>query len=358
MNIASTFSGIAAFLLFPGLLVSCKNYKDYSYEGGTAVYSFVGAGGACTSSLVHGSYVPSLALNSSNTVQLQVNVSLIGTYSINTNSADGIAFTASGKFTVLGVQTINLIGKGKPVAAGNFLFQTPGASGCTFNINVAQKLAQYTLEGAPGVCSAFVVNGMYVAGTTLTAGYTVSVKVDVATPAAYSISTDTLDGIYFSAAGNFTNTGIQTIELQGFGTPTIPDALNFTTNTGFSACTFSLVVVTAQPAATYVLESNQDGSCSAYLVSGEFFSGQPLSGANRMALKVTVTVMGNYAVNTNTVDGFRFTGFGTFGITGPQLIELTASGTPFQKGIFSLTPMIIGPHPIGGNECNTSIEVK
>ena len=50
--------------------------------GGPAVFSLQGAGGNCLGDSVHGTYVKGTALNGTNTVDVKVNVTTIGTYNI------------------------------------------------------------------------------------------------------------------------------------------------------------------------------------------------------------------------------------------------------------------------------------
>ena len=181
--------------------------------------------------------------------------------------------------------------------------------------------------------------------------------VNVTAPGSYSINTDTLDDISFSQSGNFTMTGIQKVILKGSGTPSTPNIFTFTPGTGTSGCTFTLTVLTPGPPGTYVLESNQDHTCTGYSVSGIYFSGTPLTNTNTMAVKVTVTVLGNFTISTNTVNGMIFSYTGEFITLGSQIVVLTGSGTPVTAGTFTFTPQIIGPHPIGGETCTADVPV-
>ena len=119
------FALFIAFLLFLAcaiLYTSC--YKEYSYEGGpmsgiaggTAVYTLEGEGGNCTRPLINGTYTTGTALQPSTNIQLRVNVTTIGTYTLTTLLVNGIQFSTSGNFTVTGSQTITLTGSGTPLA--------------------------------------------------------------------------------------------------------------------------------------------------------------------------------------------------------------------------------------------------
>ena len=74
---------------------------------------------------------------------------------------------------------------------------TNGSSGGTAPI--AQ--AVFTLSGAPGFCNNHVINGTCYEGRALTNNNTSILNVDVTSAGAYSVSTDTLDGISFSKSG-------------------------------------------------------------------------------------------------------------------------------------------------------------
>jgi hypothetical protein len=104
-------------------------------SGGTAAYDYEGGAASCTGAVVSGTFTTGIALGSSNTVVLSVDVDSTGTYTISTNTLNGISFSASGTFDTTGVQTITFTGSGTPTNAGNFNF-TPGSDGCTFSVTV------------------------------------------------------------------------------------------------------------------------------------------------------------------------------------------------------------------------------
>lgn len=357
---------LASFLFLACAIIYTSCEKEYSYEGGpimaggTAVYTLEGASGNCTGPLINGTYEAGIALQPSNTIQLRVNVTTIGTYTLSTNLIDGVQFSTSGNFTVTGLQTITLTGSGTPLAAGIFPYTPSVGLGCTFFITVttaSPEIARFTLEGAPGTCSNFKVTGTYTSGVALTIANTVEVMVNVTSIGSYSINTDTIEGISFSQSGKFTMTGIQKVILKGSGTPSNTNNLTFTPNAGTSTCMFSLTVLTPGPPATYVLESNGDHTCTGYSVSGTCYSGTPLTSTNTMAVKVFVTVLGNFTISTDTVNGMTFSNAGNFVSPGSQIVVLTGSGTPVTAGTFTFTPQIIGPHPIGGETCTANIDV-
>ena len=102
---------------------------------GTATYSFNGGTSSCTDAAVAGTFTAGTAVSSGNTVTLNIMVDKAGTYSISTNTVNGITFTGTGSFTTTGAQTVILTASGTPAAAGTFAF-IPGANGCSFNVIV------------------------------------------------------------------------------------------------------------------------------------------------------------------------------------------------------------------------------
>ena len=124
MKSFSLFIAYLLLLAFTIIYTSCE--KEYSYEGGpttgmaggTAVYTLEGDGGNCTGPIINGTYTTGTALQPSNNIQLRVNVTTIGTYTLSTILVNGIQFSTSGNFTVTGLQTITLTGSGTPLTAG------------------------------------------------------------------------------------------------------------------------------------------------------------------------------------------------------------------------------------------------
>jgi len=358
-KIRPDFTAFLLLLICTVLFATC--HKEYSYEGGpkknTAVYTLVGAGGSCTGSILAGTYYMGKALTSASTVQLQVDVTTTGSYSLSTGSVNGFYFSASGNFVNTGVQNIVLTANGTPTAIGNFVFTATAGSGCTFSVTVIKEpviMAGFTLD-----CQNADVNGNFQANSKLTNAHYVVIKVNVTAVGAYAISTDTLDGIYFSAAGVFSSTGSKSVTLNGSGTPDLARNLVFTPKGNGSSCTFKITVTNSQPLAVYVLESGSGNpSPCISTVSGNYVTNTPLSSSNTVLMSVFVTAKGYFTIATATVNGMTFAYSGEFTILGAQKIILQGSGTPAAKGIFSLLPEIVGPHPLGGQICGFNVTVQ
>lgn len=122
-------------------LFSCE--KEYSCEGCGGVlittgagYSFNEIGGNCTGAVLSGAYVAGTAATFENTVMLGVMVDSVGSYSVTTNSVNGITFSGTGFFTSTGPHAIVLTASGTPLIAGDFNYTIPGSTGCSFTVTV------------------------------------------------------------------------------------------------------------------------------------------------------------------------------------------------------------------------------
>lgn len=235
------------FVLCVILLASCK--KEYSYESGNnpSKGSLQDDGtGNCLPEVVKGIYIANAALvTTNNTMQVTVNVTKTGSYTIFTDTVNGYYFRASGIFSSLGFNQVTLNGKGTPIASGvdNFLV-VYDSTACSVPVTVLPSgtgMAVGTLAGGPNACTPFTVSGIYMVSTLLAASDTVQVQINTTTAGAYSISTNIVNGFGFSATGIAT-TGTQTITLTGSGSPTVTGNATFTVTFGNSSCTFTVNV--------------------------------------------------------------------------------------------------------------------
>ena len=235
---------------------SCK--KDYSYEGGaaapvssTAVYTFIGAPNVCTAATQSGIFINGTQTNNSNTITIQVNVTVAGTYSITTAVVNGVSFSDTGYLSVGNGQTIILAANGgTPLAMGNFVYPITNAiSNCSFNVSygTAAATATFTIN-----CAAVQPSGTYQQGIATTAANSITLPVTVATGGSYNITT-TNNGVTFSAAGILPATPVaQTIILRaGFNNvPAVAGTFAYTLNAGGTACAVNISYAAGQVSAT------------------------------------------------------------------------------------------------------------
>jgi hypothetical protein len=216
--------------------------------GGNAAYTLV-AGGTpsnCATAVVNGTYTQNAALTASNTVNISVNVTTIGAYTI-TATGGGMTFSRTGIFTTTGNQSVMLTGTGTPTTSGanTITFAAPNAS-CSFTVTVAPAgggAAVGTLAGAPNACAPITVNGFYVESTATGTPNTVGVTVNITTAGTYNITTNTVNGLSFSSSGNLSVGNNQVVNLNASGTPTTAGNQTFTVTFGSSTCTFTVQVL-------------------------------------------------------------------------------------------------------------------
>ncbi|MHC0442820.1 hypothetical protein [Flavobacterium sp. 3-210] len=201
----------------------------------------------CAGAKQNGNYMQDVALIAANTITLPVNVKATGQTTITTTSANGISFTSGLiNLSVLGQQTITLLGSGKPVSGGTtdlIVSGTPGMAGtCTLKVAIAGQPVSYTTN-----CAGIATSGTYAPGVAMTGANTMTVPVNVSYVGSYSINTNTVNGISFSATGTFSTTGAQNVVMTANGTPTSGGSFTYaitsnSTNAG-SACNKSISFV-------------------------------------------------------------------------------------------------------------------
>lgn len=253
---------------------SCK--KEYSYElnANPAQGSLQNdSDGTCLSKSVNGLFVAAKALNSSNYIEVTVNVVAAGSYFISTDTLNGFYFRGTGNLNV-GSNTIKLTASGTPATAttNNFLVSFDSSS-CYVPVTVLPEgttEAVFTLESSGDSCINAVVSGTYTEGTLTNASDKVDIKVNVTQPGAYTIATTAVNGITFSGSGVFTSTGEKTITLTATGTPTTAGDNVISISAGSSSCTFTVKVTpvslfdyfprTANSNWSYQFDDNPDDS--------------------------------------------------------------------------------------------------
>lgn len=206
--------------------------------GGPSTFALVSGGtpSNCASAVVGGIYVKDATLNATNYVDVTVNVSVIGTYTI-TAAGGGMTFTKSGAFITAGNQTVRLTASGTPTTVGaNVITFSLPSGGCTFNVDVVAP-AVYTVD-----CPSSTVGGTYQAGTPLGASNTITLSLNITTAGPVSITTTAVNGMVFSGAANFTTTGVQQLVLTGSGTPSAGGNFNISVPT---SCNVPITVAAA-----------------------------------------------------------------------------------------------------------------
>ena len=175
-----------------------------SASAGSSAGTIGGAGGACSPApSVVGSFVAT-SPTTSQTLAVTLNVATPGTYTIGTNTVNGLSFFAAGYLAATGVQTVPLYAFGTPTVSGSYAFTVAyGSSLCTTSVPVAP--ATFNCAGASQTLSPLgkLTNGQAYTGT-YTVPYTAGSGVAYPT-AAQTVSGLTLTrtaGTYAAGGGN------------------------------------------------------------------------------------------------------------------------------------------------------------
>lgn len=321
--------------------ISCQKELDFIAPGISEGTLKIDVNGDCLPATVNGIYQTDTLLNNTNFIDVQVTVTVTGTYDIRSDTVNGFSFKGAGNLDAGGINTVRLFGSGKPITTGlNSFLVKYGTSICTIDIIVigtGTNASVFTLSGAPGTCSGFTVNGTYTQGVSLSASNSVTFTVDVTSPGTYAIGAASVNGIGFASTGIFAATGVQTVTLNGVGIPENAGDFNIVATNLSSTCTFSLTVLPSSGGIAAFTLAGAPGVCSGALQSGNYSAGISLTTANSITLNVDVTTLGTYSISTNNVNGYSFSKSGSFTSLGNQLVILTASGIPTLAGINNFT---------------------
>ncbi len=107
----------------------------------------------------------------------------------------------------------------------------------------APLAAKGTLGGAGGSCTGLVLYGTYKKDVSADTSNYLTVAVNVTAPGSYTISSDTINGLYFRDAGTFTITGITNVKLKAGGKPLLTGVDMFSLSYDSSKCSFEVAVV-------------------------------------------------------------------------------------------------------------------
>lgn len=124
-------------------LADIQQWKEIPYGHSTkykpAIYT-IGNGNICSNTTVSGNYISGNGLGTSNSVMINVNVQVPGSYSMSTDTINGYFLYATGAFSSTGNQIVTLFGNGAPYnpQTDHFLLQASNSNGqCYFDISVS-----------------------------------------------------------------------------------------------------------------------------------------------------------------------------------------------------------------------------
>lgn len=176
----------------------------------------------CDNIEVVGTYIEGVETNSSNYLNVTVDVLKPGIFNVSGLTSNGYYFSSQqtvlskGSFTF----TVNAYGTPTKTQVDTLTMSGQGFLRsevvCAAKINVLKPVGEYSIN-----CDNIVVNGTYLKGTALSQSEYIEVTLSVAKEGSYTINTAKRNGIIFTATGVFSDTGSQTVKLMGSGTPTV-----------------------------------------------------------------------------------------------------------------------------------------
>lgn len=288
---------------------------------GSATYV---AGSLNCNGMLSGVYTALTPLTAANTKNITINVAGIGGYSITSNIVNNVTFSASGSFSVGGVQTIVLTGSGTPVSTGTFTYSLSiGGQNCTFSVNYVGLMS--------GLCGSVTSDmvGPLVNGN----NYNITVTVP------YIAGNGQPYGNFVSGPGNGLLLSREPGTYEPAGGNIIYKITGVYTGPNNGSQSFSFAegcsILLGQP------EIIPGSLTCAGALSGFFQMGVPTTG-NTKIIGLANTSPGNYNVTSSNVAGISFSVNTTLSTTGSQTLTLNASGTPNQFGTFTYTITLDG----------------
>lgn len=295
----------------------------------------------CSSVKVNGVYTIGVPLDPSHTLQLTVNVTKPGNYSISGTTDVGIFFQKSGVFPSTGVYTIILPGYGAPSTAGDNIPVTIAINDYQNTSCDAIKITEIkTIELKYSVLSQEDVDleaNKLIIGESSN-GKKIKLNVDIQKPGFYTIQTNEVEGIKYGLYSTELTTGIQVITLYSNGVTmpkykpngdkyTASDQLSFTiTGTGqtvpFNTATVGLISQEASFTITSITPNTNNNNY--------FVSGKAVNNNNFIDVKLKFTSKGTYtfrAFNSDANVEYLLKGNYTGNLNSDQNFRIFATST-------------------------------
>ena len=207
-----------------------------------------------------------------------------------------------------------------------------------------QSTGAFTID-----CLSVKVNGQYTVNVPLGHTNTITMSVNVSKVGSYQIEAypPAGRGYYFIASGNFMTTGTYQVTLVGMGTPADPATPGGSPGDKISIYKYGIDkgVQTDCTNDIYVSidESKPDFEvfCAGIVAETHLIAGKPSSITDdKITLRIEAASASEgamYSLETNTVNGIKFSKRGTL-TAGTQFVTLTADGgTPLTNGDFEYT---------------------
>lgn len=218
-------------------------------EGGGVVIQPV----ECFDIRINGAYIQGKSVTADEYIELDLNITKKGTYTISAISGNGYSFYYTGEALETGAFTVRIPAQGKPNTAQTDVLTFNGivvAPGCEPVVLVQEPVAAYTV-----ICSSNTVHGSYIKNQPLTTAHYIEMRINISQPGSYHIYTEEKNGISFEAKGSIQTAGTYTIRLDGKGRITLNEDfdLKLYANTTLGQIDCSTHIAITLPAMTYAI---------------------------------------------------------------------------------------------------------
>jgi hypothetical protein len=305
-----------AYYILAVLLIFSRCAKEFSFEQAPRAKGSI----ACGTGIIHGYYNPNETFTDSNYLQITVNFDSPGLFRIYSDTVNGVWFSDTATDSKLGMQIIKLKAYGKPTVfgAGQHVVYF-GNSQCTVTAPILQ--AVYSFVQRNSNCGRPVISGEYNMGSPLTVADSVVMQVIVSQPGSYSLQAGPVNGMSFSARGNFSSTGNYPITLKGSGTPLLPGTSNLPVKiSSGNSCSFNIPV-------EIKADTTKIDSSSMYF-SFEVAGDKVYTGTLDSAFMLTFSDIGN----ANTVNQLMVNNYNRRASDTSFIIAIDRVNSPVTKG--------------------------
>lgn len=300
----------------------------------------------CGTVTQEGNYFMGIETNETNLLKLFINVQSTGYWNVYTNTVNGISFSGTGTFTSTGIQEVELLASGTPLASGansyTIYSNSDPVSTCS-GVQVNVSTVAYAID-----CANAVVNGTYMQAVATNQTNTITLPINVTATGNTTITTNTVNGVSFTSGPiSLSSLGVQNITLSASGTPIngTETTLILTGTPGATSTCNVTFAVSSQPVA-YTM------TCNSISISGTYAPDVAMTSSNTMTVNVNATYPGTWSISSDLQNGVTFSGSGTLTV-GANTLTLQASGVPLNGGTFDYT--LTSNSASGSTVCNKSV---
>jgi hypothetical protein len=295
----------------------------------------------CSSVKVNGTYTVGLPLSTSNTLQVTVNVTKPGNYSISGTTDVGIFFQKSGVFPSIGDYTIILPGYGAPTQAGDDIPVTLAINdyqNTTCNEIKIGEIKETTLSYSINSQNTIGTNELVIGESSNGKKISLNITVEAGRNGIYTIETNTIEGIKYGIYNIQLSEGQQIVDLYSNGAImpklkedgskyTGDDQLTFTvTGTGQTGVfNTAIVELISNEASFNVVSITPNTNNNNYYVSGK-----AINNNNYIDVVLNFTSKGTYKVRAYNADAnveFILEGNYTGALNSNQTFKINATTT-------------------------------